>query len=202
MERKMNMLNMHALEVNSYLGSTISNLIDAAISTEDGIDLMENICDVDILVGEFYIEYIEIQNITLHGFESLLKKITEDLIEGGFASPDQLHDNKSILGFLSGSYGYKHAYGAIAKLTVSELSMLIAWMYAHTHMRFYGFRNLTIGIRLEEGSWKKSSIMSIKIRELIGTYYSHKEDIENSIDKSITIVPSYYWIQKIKCEMQ
>ncbi len=197
-EHKMDLYNIYGLEVNNFLGNSVSSLIDTAVSSGNGIDLVENICDVDILLGNFYLEDIEIKDIILHNYEALLMKIARNLIEGGFASSDQVYNNKSVLDFVCGSHGYHNTYEVIKNLKRSELNMLIALISACNIAKPCGLNNLTIGISLEEGNWKNSSVLPVKISKIVEAYSMYHKSEREMIDKSIIIVPSYFWIQKIR----
>jgi hypothetical protein len=197
MEHKMDLYNIYGLEVNNFLGNSVSSLIDTAISSGNGIDLVENICDVDVLVGNFYLENIEIQNIVLRDYEPLLMKISQNLIEDGLASSDQVYDNESVIAFVSGSHGYHNAYKVVKNLKDFELNILIALISDGKLSKLCGLNNLTIGINLEEGNWKNSSTLSVKISKIVEAYSMYHKSEREMIDKSIIIIPSYYWIQEI-----
>lgn len=195
----MDLNNMHALKINSFCSGTVLELIDNAVSNGEGIDLVENLCEVDVFIGKYEAEAFEIPNIPLQGTEALIIKIGESLIDGGYASPAEVYDNRSVLDFIGGSKGYKKAYDVISDLKDHEFNMLICWMNLCSQLRFCGLEDLTIGIELKEGNWKKSPYLNMKVGQIAESYYmSHKYENSRMVDIDITVVPSYYWIQLIK----
>lgn len=194
--------NMYAIRVGNFLCGSLMSLAETNAINGEGIDVVDDIRDIDVILGDFELEEHEVPRIALVGTEPLLEKIGNALIKEGCATNEEVFDSRSILDFLGGSSGYRKAYRVVQKLKDFELNMLISWMVASEELKFCPLTELSIASKFKEDEYKEDPLLQMKVCDIVEKYQMYHSHFERKLigNKNITIIPSYYWIQLLKIE--
>lgn len=176
--------------------------VDASVwkGTVDVLD-KQNISELDVILGEYNLKRYDTPKIALEGTEPLVLKVGEILINENIATADECYDIRSILTLLGGSAGYKRCrYVLEQEFQDYELQMLVVWLYAMHVLRFNTVQDLKIGVEAKESEYRDSKDMKIQVAEVIEAYQlDHTFRGDHLImNERITVIPGWWWIQKLK----
>lgn len=181
------------IQINPLLRTgTVGNIIKAA-RMKGELDLADNICEVDAILGGYKLDKPFTYDSTLFVYTELyLDDIRNSLYQKGVAK-ENIHSSHALLNYLSGSNGFLNCYEFVKKMSGLEICSLANLIHHHSKLQSQYFQTFNLGIQTDD-----ESLMNIKICDIIDSYKISHGDVKfEDKNSKITIVPAYYWIHKL-----
>ncbi len=172
---------------------TIGDLIER-YTTLGTIDIGEDICELDIVVGSVIIDDFGMYGSHICGTEAIFNKMRIKLYEQGVRQED-VHDTKSILKYIGGGLGYTRCYNILKNMQDFEQGFMASWLCVFNKIYIEEVHELQIGVCIED-----KDVMNIKVADVIDSYILQNKGVSNIHHPKIFLIPNYYWIQKVMKE--
>jgi len=188
-------IEVPVLQIDTMMRSGTIEELTMQYAMNGKIDLSESLLELDVLVGahssELKINKVETYYHTnLPEKKSILNYVQYLFYETGVQS-EEIHSTVSLARYLSGGNGYIKCKNIIKELSQHEKKVLVSALEEFTIKQADEFKELNIGIIEKNDIWKK-----VPLNRIIDNYrLFHKNLIIQ--DQFITVVPQYFWIQKI-----